>query len=72
MFEKRLLHRVSLKLSDNSAILGCNLSLGLGRSAYVCRNNECINKAIKSKAFNRSFKQNISDEILYNLMQYQK
>ncbi len=34
-----------------------------GRGAYVCRNSECLMKAIKSKGLDRSFKVHISDEI---------
>ena len=34
-----------------------------GRGAYVCRDSECLMKAIKSKGLDRSFKVHISDEI---------
>lgn len=34
-----------------------------GRGAYVCKNAECINNAIKKRAFNRAFKTNVSEEI---------
>lgn len=34
-----------------------------GRGAYVCNNKGCINKLIKSKALNRSFKAAIGPEI---------
>ena len=36
-----------------------------GRGAYVCKNDDCINLAIKKRLFNRSFKSNISED-LYN------
>jgi len=38
-----------------------------GRGAYVCNNNECIAKCIKTKSFNRSFKGNVPIEIYDNL-----
>lgn len=34
-----------------------------GRGAYVCKDSECLIKAIKSKGLDRSFKVHISDEI---------
>ncbi|MGO1579809.1 MAG: RNase P modulator RnpM [Peptoniphilaceae bacterium] len=33
-----------------------------GRGAYVCFNEECLEKAIKNKALNRSFQMEISDD----------
>ena len=39
-----------------------------GRGAYLCRNAECLKKAIKSRALNRSFKceidKNVTDDLL--------
>lgn len=32
-----------------------------GRGAYICFNNECLEKAIKSKALNRAFEMQIED-----------
>ena len=34
-----------------------------GRGAYVCKNAKCIELAIKKRAFDRSFKQKLPDEI---------
>lgn len=34
-----------------------------GRGAYICKNEECLNKLIKSKKLNKSFKQEIDYEI---------
>ena len=34
-----------------------------GRGAYVCKDSECLIKAIKSKGLDRSFKVHISGEI---------
>ena len=34
-----------------------------GRGAYVCRSMDCINKAIKTKAIERSLQTQISQEV---------
>ncbi len=41
-----------------------------GRGAYVCKNEICIRKAIKTRAFNRSFKCNINEDFYKNLENY--
>ena len=38
-----------------------NQSAG-GRGAYICRNEECLNKLIKNKKILKALKINISDE----------
>ena len=38
-----------------------------GRGAYVCFSGECLNKAIKSRGLERSFKQPIPPEVYDNL-----
>ena len=39
-----------------------------GRGAYVCSTKQCLEKAIKSKALNRSFKVNVDDEVYSHLL----
>ena len=34
-----------------------------GRGAYICNNDTCIQRAIKSKLLNRAFKANIGSEV---------
>ena len=34
-----------------------------GRGAYVCKDNECINKCIKSKLFHKSFRANVPEDV---------
>ena len=34
-----------------------------GRGAYICRSVECFRKAVKSKGLERSFKQQIPEEV---------
>jgi uncharacterized protein len=38
-----------------------------GRGAYICKSNECLEKAIKSKRFEKAFATRISDEIFVRL-----
>lgn len=33
-----------------------------GRGAYVCNNNECLQKCIKTNALNRAYKKTVSDD----------
>ena len=40
-----------------------------GRGAYICKSAECILKCAKTKAFNRSFKTAISQDIYEELIQ---
>lgn len=34
-----------------------------GRGAYICKNTECLSKAVKAKRLERAFETAISDEI---------
>ena len=38
-----------------------------GRGAYICRNKECLLKAVKTKGLERSFKQVIPEEVYESL-----
>ena len=38
-----------------------------GRGAYICNNRDCIEKCIKTRALNRSFSENIPDEVYERL-----
>ena len=38
-----------------------------GRGAYICKNKDCLEKAFKTGAFNRTFKTEISKEVLDKL-----
>ena len=38
-----------------------------GRGMYICKNKECINKAIKSSAVSRAFKKDVGNEIYEQL-----
>lgn len=34
-----------------------------GRGAYICRNRECLDKAVKNHGLERSFKQKIDNDV---------
>lgn len=38
-----------------------------GRGAYICRDAQCLEKAIKSKRINKNLETNVSEEIYANL-----
>lgn len=39
-----------------------------GRGAYICKDVECLKKAIKTKALNKSFKIEVPNEVYENLL----
>ena len=39
-----------------------------GRGAYICKDSECLEKAIKSKALNRAFKMEVPNEVYEKLL----
>jgi len=39
-----------------------------GRGAYVCKDENCLKKAVKAKKFDRSLEVKISDDILESLL----
>ena len=53
---------------DNNYIIDESYKVN-GRSAYICKNKECITKTIDKKLLNRAFKTNI-DDIYVNLRGY--
>ena len=38
-----------------------------GRGMYICSNQECISKAIKTRAVSRAYKKDVGDEIYREL-----
>lgn len=41
-----------------------------GRGTYICKQEECLNKAIKNKRMSRTFEMEISDTIYENLRNF--
>lgn len=39
-----------------------------GRGAYICKSEECIKKAISSKALNRAFKMEVPEEVYEKIL----
>lgn len=65
MQEKKNLVRV-VKNNENQIFIDQTFKAN-GRGAYVCANSDCFEKCIKTKALNRAFKCEISNEVLENL-----
>ena len=65
MKEKRNLIRV-LKTDENEFVLD-ETGKKNGRGAYLCKNSECLKKAIKNKGLERSFKMAVPAEVYENL-----
>lgn len=61
MKNKREMLRV-LKTAENEFVLDATGRKN-GRGAYLCFSKECLNKAIKCKGLERSFKQSIPKEV---------
>lgn len=38
-----------------------------GRGTYICKNEDCLNKAIKNKRISKTFETEISEDIYQNL-----
>ncbi len=60
MKSKKELLRI-LKQEDGTFVLDATGKKN-GRGAYICRDRECLNKAIKTKGLDRSFKETVSAE----------
>ena len=65
MKSKKEMMRV-LKMDDNQFVLDTTGKKN-GRGAYLCFSKDCLDKAIKSKGLERSFKQEIPTEV-YEVM----
>lgn len=61
MKPKKELVRV-IKTADDEIVMDLTGRMN-GRGAYVCRSQECLKKAIKTKAISRSLGINVSDNI---------
>lgn len=68
MFPKKELIRV-VRAPDGSSITLDFKGKAPGRGAYLCRNAECLKRARKSRALERTFACEIADEIYDALTQ---
>ena len=66
MKSKKEMLRV-LKTAEEEVILDATGKLN-GRGAYLCKNEECLKKAIKQKGIERSFKMSI-DKAVYEKLE---
>ncbi len=63
--EKRAMIRV-VRCTDGSVNLDFSGKMN-GRGAYVCPNPECLKKALRSKALDRSLEVTIPEEVIVRL-----
>ncbi len=55
-------------VKDPEGIVSVDLSgRAAGRGAYVCRNTDCLNKAIRSKRLEKNFGSTIAEEVAESL-----
>ena len=65
MMPKLELMRV-VRTPDGSIVLDKTGKVS-GRGAYICKNKECFNKSVKSKALSRALEVQVEDDILLAL-----
>lgn len=65
MFDKRELIRV-VKTPEGEISLDIKGKMN-GRGAYICKNAQCLNKAVKSKGLERTLKECVPDDVLEKL-----
>lgn len=70
MKNKKELFRI-IKTAENEILLDTT-SKKNGRGAYICPNEECLAKAIKSKGLERSLKTAIPQEVIEDLTKEMK
>ena len=72
--DKKSLIRV-LKTGENEIVLD-DTGKKNGRGAYICKNVACMEKAIKTKGLERSFKmaipQSVYDQLMEEMKQYEE
>ena len=61
-FEKRQLLRV-VRTPEGNVTVDTKGKVN-GRGVYICKNEECLEKAIKSRALSRALEVPISDEVI--------
>lgn len=63
---------VSIYNSDEGIVIGGALPKVSGRSVYLCRNGECLAKAIKKRSLSRGLRCEIESEFYDKLNEYFK
>ena len=58
-----------VRLGDGNVMIDLKGKVS-GRGAYICKNKACFDKAVKSKALDRSLGVNIPTDIIDSIKQY--
>jgi len=66
-FEKRQLLRI-VRAPDGDVLLDQRGKVS-GRGVYICRSEECLNKAVKTRALSRALEAPVSDETIESIRQ---
>lgn len=66
LFDRHELIRIMRETESKEIIVNPD-NKTFGRSAYICKNNECLKIAIKKNRFSRALKTNISESALEKL-----
>lgn len=59
-----------VKTPDNQVVID-NTYKTNGRGVYICKNHECVQKTIKSKAINRALKQEVDVSVYTELAEHE-
>lgn len=58
-----------VKVNENQFVLDETGKLN-GRGAYICKDGDCINISINKKLLNKSYKQNVNNEIYNSIKEH--
>ena len=68
-FDKKLLLRVARIISDDARVIKFDPEAKLqGRGAWVCKKMECIEKAKKTRAFEKILKARVMEDVYEELL----
>ena len=61
---------IRLTMSEGSLHINNDKQKYFGRSAYICKNESCINASVKKRSLNRAFKREIPQETYDELTKF--
>jgi hypothetical protein len=56
-----------VRLPNDTVVLDANTKLH-GRGAYVCRERTCIERAAKTRSFNKALRRNVPEELIKDVI----
>lgn len=61
---------IRFTFNDGKIYLNQGKQIYFGRSAYICRCQECINTALKKRSLNRAFRRDVGTQIYEELTKF--